>query len=85
MTRPYFQLGSRSLKKYIGAGFGRDARIMMDWAEDRAANQITDADLQAKFVDKLGLLSRVEEALYSNLNSFTEVESFNLASNTTAG
>ena len=80
-----FSTWTKKLKQYIGAGFGRDARTMMDWAEDRAAQVITDADLQSKFGEKLGLLSRVEEALYSNLSSFTEGEAFNLASNTTAG
>ena len=57
----------------------------MDRAEERAAVPITDVDLQAKFGDKVRLLSRVEEALYSNLSSFTEGEAFNLASNTAAG
>ena len=58
---------------------------MMDWAEERSGAPISDHDAQSKFADKLALLSRVEESLYSNLNSFTEGEAFNLASNTTAG
>ena len=33
----------------------------------------------------MSLVLRVEEALYSNLNSFTEGEAFTLASNTLAG
>ena len=52
-----FSTWTKKLKNYIGAGFGRDARIIMDWAEERAAQVITDADLQSKFGDKLGLLS----------------------------
>ena len=58
---------------------------MMDWAEQQASVPISDVALQTKFGDKLGLLTRVEEALYSNLSSFTEGEAFNLASNTTTG
>ena len=80
-----FSVRVKKLKNYIGAGYGRDARLMMDWAEDRAAEPITDAILQAQFPDKMSLVLRVEEALYSNLNSFTEGEAFTLASNTLAG
>ena len=38
----------KKLKNYIGAGYGRDARLMMDWAEERAAQTITDEDLRIK-------------------------------------
>ena len=80
-----FSTWVKKLKNYFAAGHGRDARLMMDWAEERSSAPITDHDAQSKFADKLALLSRVEESLYSNLNSFTEGEAFNLASNTTAG
>ena len=66
-----FATWAKKLKNYIAAGYGRDARVMMNWAEDRAAHTISDQELQIQ--DKLSLLSRVEEALYSYLNSFTEV------------
>ena len=77
-----FSVWVKKLKNYIGAGYGREARLMMDWAEDRAAEPITDEILQAQYPDKMSLVLRVEEALYSNLNSFTEGEAFTLASNT---
>ena len=80
-----FAVWAKKLKNYLGAGYGRDARVMMDWAEARAAQPITDQDLQEQFGDRGSLVSRVEEALYSNLSSFTEGEAFNLASNTPAG
>ena len=71
-----FSVWVKKVKNYIGAGYGRDARLMMDWAEDRAAEPITDDILQAQFPDKMSLVLRVEEALYSNLSSFTEGEAF---------
>ena len=80
-----FSIWVKKLKNYFAAGHGRHARLMMDWAEERSAAPITDGDSQSKFADKLALLSRVEEALYSNLNSFTEGEAFKFASNTIAG
>ena len=80
-----FAVWVKKLKNYVGAGYGRDARLMMDWAEDRAAQPITDDDLQAQFSDKMSLVTRLEEALSSNLNSFTEGEAFTLASNTVTG
>ena len=39
----------KKLKNYIAAGYGRDARRVMDWAEDRAAQTITDQELQTEF------------------------------------
>ena len=50
----------KKLKNYIGAGFGRDARLMMDWAEDQASTPITESSLQERFGAQAGFLSRVE-------------------------
>ena len=80
-----FATWNKKLLNYVGSTVSR-SRALMEWAAKQSV-PITRETLEAHVTDEdlRSDLTTIQEGIYSNLNSYTDGESFNIVSNTPGG
>ena len=70
-----FHAWQKKVRNYVSAALP-GAREFLEWAGDRGSEPITRAGPEEQFPDKIRLLDKVEENLYTCLSSFTDGEAW---------